>query len=81
MIQGREDRIEAKLDAVADDIGEIKVTLGRQHEVLNEHMRRTEANERAVELLRKHHDMIVGAIKLLSVAAAVAALVQFFIKR
>lgn len=35
------ERIEKKLDAVVEDIGEIRITLAEQHIVLKEHIRRT----------------------------------------
>lgn len=45
------EQIHEKLDAIAKDITDIKVTLAVNTEQLAEHMRRSLANEKAVSLL------------------------------
>lgn len=78
-----------KLDKIAEDITEIKVTLGKQEENLKEHMRRSLANEAAVEILKEelkpiktHVDHVNGAIKFIALlglfASISAALVKVF---
>ncbi len=47
------DKIHNKLDSMTDKIHNIDKTLIRQEENLKEHMRRSVANEKAVELLAK----------------------------
>lgn len=44
---------------IAEDIGEIKVTLARQEESLRHHIRRTELAEEAISLNRKHLDIAI----------------------
>lgn len=48
-------RIEDKVDTVISKVSDINVTLAKQHEVLNEHQRRSAANEKAIELIRAYH--------------------------
>lgn len=49
----RLDRLEAKLDRLADDQARIGRTLASQQASLEEHMRRTEAAEERLDLLTK----------------------------
>lgn len=46
------ERIHDKLDEISKDITEIKVTMAVNTEQLAEHMKRSEANEKAVEILK-----------------------------
>lgn len=46
-------RLFNKLDKINDDIVDIKVTQASQHEVLKEHIRRTEAAEENIDMLRE----------------------------
>ena len=66
-------RIESKIDQLVDRMGSIDVTLGKQHESLRDHIRRTELLEKIVEPIEKHVIMINGFIKLLVLLATVAA--------
>lgn len=45
-------RLEEKLDKVAEDIVDIKVTLARNTASLDEHMRRTLATEESLDILK-----------------------------
>jgi len=76
----RDERIETKLDEIAETIGEINVTLAKQSIILEEHQRRSLANEQSVELLKKQHNMFVGAIKLISIIAALAAIIHSMVR-
>lgn len=42
-------RVESKVDKIVEDISIIKITLVEQHLSLKEHMRRSEANEAAIQ--------------------------------
>lgn len=42
-------RMETKVDKIVEDISIIKITLVEQHLSLKEHMRRSEANEAAIQ--------------------------------
>lgn len=66
-------RIEDKIDKISDSIGSINITLAKQHQSLDEHMRRTELLEKIVEPIEKHVTMINGFIKLVILLATVAA--------
>lgn len=76
----RENRIENKVDSIANDIASINVTLAKQSIILDEHQRRSLANEAAVEILKSQHNMIVGAFKLISLFAALAAAIELFVR-
>lgn len=80
MEDARENRIEKKINAIAADINGINVTLAKQSIVLEEHQRRSLANELSVDILKKNHDMFSGALKLIALITAAAAAVQLFIK-
>lgn len=72
----------------AKSLQEISIVLAKQEENLKEHMRRSELNEKAVELLtsqlhpvRAHVEQVRGAGKLiliLSLAATVVAALAMF---
>jgi hypothetical protein len=57
--------IENKLDRVLEDIAEIKVTQARHHEVLKDHIRRTEILENAIKPSR-----------IIALLAALAAIIE-----
>lgn len=84
------ERIEAKLDSINKDIQEIKVTQAKQHVTLEEHQKRSLANEQAVELLSEglkpvHNQYIIISfcVKVLTVlvgSGAVVALIEVIMK-
>lgn len=80
MEDSREFRVERKIDEIADNISEINVTLAKQSVILEEHQRRSLANEQAVDELKKQHDMIAGALKFISITAAIAAILELFVR-
>lgn len=76
------DRIESRLDQVADNVSSINVTLAAQHQSLVDHMRRTELAEKAIELNRQelraveaHISRVEGIAKFLTSLVAVAGVV------
>lgn len=82
------ERLEGKLDKQQEHIHEIDKTLVRNTASLEEHMKRTEMNEEAIELLREelkpvrtHVNHIEGGIKLIGLVSlilgVVAAIVAF----
>lgn len=71
-----DDRVEKKLDKIAEDITEIKVTLAGQHVSLVEHVRRTNLLEKKIEPIQKHVDYIQGGIKLILLLGGVAAIIE-----
>jgi hypothetical protein len=83
-------RVENKLDGIKVELTGIQVTLARQEENLRAHMRRSDANEAAVEMMREEfsaHQRLfaqhLGRVNLVlaligSLAAAVlAGIVRF----
>lgn len=73
-----------KLEKLDERIDNIDITLAKQHVSLDEHIRRTEQNEKALEImanetnerlrkLESSKDMIIGGITLVSILAAAIA--------
>lgn len=80
-------RIESKIDTLTEHVQEINITLAKQHVTLEEHQRRSAANERAVELLEakieplaKHVLMVNGVVKFIITLSAIAAIIEVFKK-
>lgn len=82
-------RLEDKIDIVVEKIANIDKTLSSQHEILGEHIRRTEAleeyNKLIVEPIRTWKEHIVGACKLLGtfsgiviVLASIVEIIVYF---
>ena len=65
----------SKLDKIAEDIGEIKVTLAEQKIILENHIARTEALEEIVEPIKKHVEGINGVVKALKILALIATII------
>lgn len=72
------DKIEKKLDHIVEEIGTVKVTLASQHEVLAEHVRRTNLLEEEIRPIKKHVHMIEGAIKFIGLVGMIAGIVEAF---
>lgn len=77
----RLERIEGKIDGIGDHLGSIDVTLAAQHVSLKEHIRRTAILESELKPIKRHVDMVHGALKflalfamILGIAAAIKAL-------
>lgn len=76
MSDDRFNRLEQKIDVIATKQSDIFIVLTDQHATLREHMKRSKANEEAVELIRKeikpiqkHVDMISGGLKFIGILA------------
>jgi archaellum component FlaC len=72
----RIERIEAKIDDIGEHINDTNVILAKQHESLKDHMRRTELLEEAIKPVQKHVSMVDGAMRLIGITAALAAIVE-----
>lgn len=72
-------RIEMKIDDALEHLSSIDVTLAEQHMSLKEHMRRTALLEAEILPIRKHVDMMTGAIKMIGVIATVLGIVEAII--
>lgn len=71
----RGNRIETKIDKIVDHIGEINVTLGKQHVSLDEHIRRTAILEQKIGPLERDQAMAHGIIKAFLWAFAAGSLI------
>lgn len=74
----RLERIEVKIDDMADHLGSIDTTLAAQHVSLKEHIRRTKVLEDQIIPIKKHVDMVKGALALITLAATVAGIIALF---
>lgn len=85
------DKIETKIDKLDSRLDNVDVTLAKQSVILDEHTRRSLANEEQVELLkkkleadilpiRKHVDMVNGAFKFIGAVSSLVSLIYGIIK-
>lgn len=68
----RFDKIEDKIDTISGDITEIKVIMARNTASLEEHMRRSLANEEAIDLLKEEFKPVRDHVKTIEGATAFA---------
>lgn len=80
-------RIEEKIDKISDKIEVINITLVKQESNLQEHMRRTEAAEASLIILReefkpiqRHVTRIEGVIKLIGIVSIAVSIVAGLIE-
>ena len=66
-------RVEDKVDAIKDSIAAINVTLSSQHEILKEHIHRTELLEKEIKPISLHVAMVTGVVKAVMIVASIAA--------
>lgn len=71
---------ESKLDKIQEDVSEIKTHLAVYNEQLKIHIRRSDLLEEQMAPVKKHVDMVNGALKLIGVLAAVAAIAEVFLR-
>ena len=74
------DRIESKLDKVAERVTGIDVTLSAQHVSLSDHIRRTEILESELKPVKQHVAYVHGALKALGLAALTLSMATGAIK-
>lgn len=72
----QDERIEDKIDKLADKLANIDKTLAVNTSSLVEHVRRTNLLEERVEPLEKDVTMIHGALKFIGVVATLAAIAE-----
>jgi len=73
-------RIEEKLDDTNDHLASIDITLAAQHISLKEHIRRTAILEADLAPIKKHVNMMSGALKLLGVLTLAAGFIEVIIR-
>lgn len=76
----RLDRLEEKLDRVAEGQTVMNLTLAAQHGSLDEHMRRTAILEAAVKPLTLHVAVVTGLAKVLAVAGTIVGILTGVLK-
>lgn len=72
----RLERIEKKVDDSNDHLASIDATLSAQHVSLKEHMRRTALLEADIRPIKRHVDMMSGALKLLGAVALIVGIIE-----
>lgn len=77
-------RLEGKIDSIVDQMGDIKITLAKQHESLKTHIKRTDLLEEKVAPLAESHIKSLGRLEilgwvggLLAAAAALAEIIRY----
>lgn len=68
--------IDKKLDDIKDDVNEIKTHLAVYNEQLKVHIKGVQILDKRLIPVEKHVIMINAAVRLISILAAVAALVE-----
>lgn len=71
-----DEKLEEKIDKIADKISNIDITLGKQSVILEEHVRRTNLLEEQIKPIERHVNMVQGGIKLLGLIALVASVLE-----
>jgi archaellum component FlaC len=68
--------VDQKLDKILNDVGEIKVVQAAQHVTLQEHIRRTELLEEDIKPIKKHVNMVEGALKFIGLMGILAGIYE-----
>lgn len=76
----RLERIEAKMDDIADHTASIDITLAKQSIILAEHIRRTEILEEKLEPVETHVKLVNAILKLSGVGGLGHAIMHYIIK-
>ena len=71
-------KTEEKIDKIAEDIGEIKITMAVNTESLKEHIKRTNLLEKRVEPMWTSYKVIGFIISASFVLAAIAEIMRYF---
>jgi hypothetical protein len=69
-------KLEDKLDRIDSRIDNIDITLARQSEILDIHVKRTNLLEEALKPIENHVAMVNGALKLIGILAMIAAIIE-----
>lgn len=72
----RLERIEAKIDDLADHLGSIDTTLLKQEVSLEHHIKRTDLLEEKMKPVETHMAELKGVINILKVLALLATIVE-----
>lgn len=73
-------KLEDKIDSIADRINNIDITLGKQSVILEEHIRRTNLLEEKLAPIEKHVYMVNGALKVIGFLAICLGIIEGVLK-
>src|SRR5271165_4459521 len=76
MSDERFDRIEKKLDGVAESVVSIDKTLALQHQSLELHIKRSDMLEAQLEPIKKHVAAVNGGLKFLGLLGVLGAIAE-----
>lgn len=76
----RLERIENKVDDLADHLSKIDVTLSAQHESLKHHIKRSDLLESEVKPLKRKIYMAEGALKVIGVLLGLGGLYELLVR-
>lgn len=79
MSQDRLLRIEEKIDKLVERLGSIDVTLAKQHDQLEYHIKRTDLLESELKPVRDHVRFLKTAMKWIAVCGTIAGIVKLFL--
>lgn len=71
-----QDSAMSKMEKILDRLNSIDTTLASQHEILKEHIRRTEILEREIEPIKKHVNYVTGVLKFIALSGIVATIIE-----
>lgn len=87
MISDKVDKLDSKIDTIISDITEIKVTSARHEVNLQMHMKRSDAAETGINMLKdelvpikKHVNAVDVVVKLIAFASTVIGTILGFLK-
>lgn len=72
-------RIENKLDSALKDISEIKLSQATHNAIVETYMERTKLMEKELQPVKRHVDMMSGAVKLITLLGILAGIVEVVI--
>lgn len=74
------EKFDAKLDRIQEDVSEIKTHLAVYNTLLDTHIKRTDLLEKRVAPIEKHIVMVSGGVKLIGILAAIVAIVEVVLR-
>ena len=69
-------RFEFKIDRIDQRMNNVDITLAKQSEILDIHVKRTNLLEESIKPIERHVAMVNGAIKLLGIIGILAAIAE-----
>ncbi len=76
MYDNRFDKLEVKIDKLDERLDRIDVTLAKQNECLETHIKRTNLLEKEIEPIKAMQQQVLGVGKLLGVLSILAVIIS-----